>query len=36
LRGDIRDLMIESVERRFGPVNRLPVPIEWLSDNGSP
>ena len=34
--GDIRDLMIESVERRFGPVNRLPVPIEWLSDNGSP
>jgi transposase InsO family protein len=36
LRGDIRDLMIESVERRFGLVNRLPVPIEWLSDNGSP
>lgn len=34
--GDIRDLMTESVERRFGPVNRLPVPIEWLSDNGSP
>jgi putative transposase len=34
--GDIRDLMSESVERRFGPVNRLPVPIEWLSDNGSP
>ena len=34
--GDIRDLMIESVERRFGLVNRLPVPIEWLSDNGSP
>jgi putative transposase len=34
--GDIRDLMIESVERRFGLVNRLPLPIEWLSDNGSP
>ena len=28
--------MIESVERRFGLMNRLPVPIEWLSDNGSP
>jgi transposase InsO family protein len=34
--GDIRDLMIESVERRFGLVNRLPVPVERLSDNGSP
>jgi putative transposase len=34
--GDIRDLMIDSVERRFGVVNRLPVPIESLSDNGSP
>ena len=33
---DIRDLMVESVERRFGLVNCLPVPIEWLSDNGSP
>ena len=33
---DIRDLMIESVERRFGLVNRLAEPIEWLSDNGSP
>ena len=33
---DIRDLMVESVERRFGLVNRLPAPIEWLSDNGSP
>jgi putative transposase len=30
----IRDLMLESVERRFA--NRaLPHPIEWLSDNGS-
>jgi len=33
---DIRDLMIESVERRFGLVNKLPEAIEWLSDNGSP
>ena len=34
--GDVRDLMIESAERRFGLVNRLPLPIEWLADNGSP
>jgi putative transposase len=34
--GDICDLMIESVERRFGLVDRLPAAIEWLSDNGSP
>lgn len=33
---DIRDLMVESVERRFGLVDELPEPIEWLSDNGSP
>jgi putative transposase len=33
---DIRDLMVESVERRFGLVNKLAKPIEWLSDNGSP
>jgi putative transposase len=33
---DIRDLMIESVERRFGLIEKLPQPIEWLSDNGSP
>jgi len=33
---DIRDLMVESVEARFGLVNRLPCEIEWLSDNGSP
>lgn len=32
----IRDLMVESVERRFGLVDALPKPIEWLSDNGSP
>jgi putative transposase len=34
--GDIRDLMIQSVEARFGLANRLPAPLEWLSDNGSP
>jgi putative transposase len=32
---DIRDLMVESVEARFGLVNRLARPIEWLTDNGS-
>jgi putative transposase len=30
----IRDLMLESVERRFGAAG-LPAPIQWLSDNGS-
>jgi transposase InsO family protein len=28
-------LMLAAVEHRFGPVNRLPITIEWLSDNGS-
>ncbi len=32
---DVRDLMVAAVEHRFGRVNRLPVTIEWLSDNGS-
>src|SRR5262245_25971894 len=32
---DVRDLMVAAVEYRFGKVNRLPVTIEWLSDNGS-
>lgn len=32
---DVRDLMIATVEHRFGQVNRLPFPIEWLTDNGS-
>ena len=31
----VRDLMVAAVERRFGQVNRLTEPIEWLSDNGS-
>lgn len=32
---DIRDLMLEAVERRFGTC-RAPSPIEMLSDNGPP
>jgi putative transposase len=32
---DVRDLMVTAVEHRFGPVNRLPQSIEWLTDNGS-
>jgi len=34
--GDIRDLMVESVERRFGLMDRLPTTVEWPCDNGSP
>ena len=30
----IRDLMLESVEKRFG-ASRVPAPLQWLSDNGS-
>jgi len=30
----IRDLMVESVEARFGKVDRIPNVIQWLSDNG--
>lgn len=32
---DVRDLMLGAVEHRFGLVNQLPEPIEWLTDNGS-
>jgi transposase InsO family protein len=32
---DIRDMMLEAVEKRFGAV-RTPHPVEHLSDNGSP
>ena len=32
---DVQDLMVASVEHRYGRVNRVPVPIEWLTDNGS-
>ena len=31
----IRDLMVQSLEARFGAKECLPHPIEWLSDNGS-
>jgi putative transposase len=31
----ICDLMIQSIEHRFGSVERVPHSIEWLSDNGS-
>src|SRR5262249_41034328 len=31
----VRDLMLAAVEHRFGLINRLPVTIEWLTDNGS-
>lgn len=30
----IRDLITECVENRFGKVDRLPRPIQWLTDNG--
>jgi putative transposase len=32
---DMRDLMVAAVEHRFGRLNRLPLTIKWLSDNGS-
>ena len=32
---DVRDLMVAAVEHRFGRINRLPLTIEWLTDNGS-
>ncbi len=31
----VRDLMVESVEYRFGKVDVLPHALQWLSDNGS-
>lgn len=31
----VRDVMLAAVEHRFGQVNQIPEPIEWLSDNGS-
>lgn len=33
---DIRDLMVYSIEHRFGQAKRLPYDIQWLSDNGPP
>lgn len=32
--GLVRDLMTETVETRFGKVNRVPHVVQWLSDNG--
>ena len=32
--GLIRDLMTQSMEYRFGRVNEVPQPLQWLSDNG--
>ena len=32
----IRNLIAESVEKRFGSVLKLPKPVQWLSDNGGP
>jgi putative transposase len=32
---DVQNLMIAAVEHRFGPVNRLPRTIDWLTNNGS-
>ena len=29
------EVLVESMERRFGTVNHLPHTIEWLTDNGS-
>lgn len=30
---DVRDLMVATVDHRFGPVSRLAEPIEWLTDS---
>jgi putative transposase len=30
----IRDLMTESLEKRFGRASKVPYPLQWLSDNG--
>lgn len=32
--GLVRDLMTETIENRFGKIERLPMTIQWLSDNG--
>lgn len=31
----VRDLIVDTVEYRFGAVERTPHPVEWLSDNGT-
>ena len=30
----VRDLMVESIEARFGRIGKLSNPVQWLSDNG--
>lgn len=30
----VRDLMLQTMEYRFGPVDKLPHKVEWLTDNG--
>lgn len=32
---DLKDLMVGTVERRYGRVNGVPEPVEWLTTNGS-
>lgn len=32
---DVQDLMVATVEHRYGRMNQVPEPIEWLTDNGS-
>lgn len=32
---DVQGIVITAVENRFGLVNTLPKPVEWLTDNGS-
>ena len=32
---DLQDLIVVTVEHRYGWVNRVPEPIEWQTDNGS-
>lgn len=31
----VQDLLLESLEYRFGQSERVPHPLEWLTDNGS-
>ena len=36
IRGGLdRNVMVETISRRFGEVAGLPSPAEWLSDNGA-
>jgi len=32
----VRDLILESVQGRFGSIDKVPERIQWLSDNGPP